>query len=294
MTAVIAVAYALGALLGLLASRHTRLAEMWPRIVRAQLLIATVALALVAVWRLESLDAFLWPALMIAGFAGILVMAQLMRRPGVSHGAGAMQAWAATSNISFWVTPVAAALMSSPAVVVAVLADRLGAPLWAVFIWLLRRDAPTPQRSITSWIDQAPLLAFLVGLGLREIGPPPNWTAVVPLVLAPVLAVSGAAVFVGSTRHPSQQLDPAPGVRTWASLVAVRIIIFAVLAVLAPDPATALVAILCGLSIPAFGPAQFSTVYGYREAAVAANTKYGWYIGAIGLILALVLVRTSL
>ena len=30
------------------------------------------------------------------------------------------------------------------------------------------------------------------------------------------------------------------------------------------------------------GPPQFSTVYGYAEPVVAAATRYGWWIGALG------------
>lgn len=284
---VILAAYAVGGFLGFLSSRHDGLARVWPRLVRLQLLVATIALSIVAVWRLDSYEEFLWPAIMIGGFSAILAVALLISPGAGQAGAAAMRAWAATPNISFWVTPIAAALMGSSAVVIAVLVDRLGAPLWAVFIWLLRRDAPKPQRRATSWIDQSPMLALVVGLMLRTTGTAPEWTAVVPLIGVPLLATSGAALFVGSVMHPSQRMSPRPGLRTWVLLIAVRIALFAPIAWFAPTGPIALVAVLCGLSIPAFGPAQFSTVYGYRESAVAASTRYGWYVGAGGLVLAI-------
>jgi hypothetical protein len=194
-----------------------------------------------------------------------------------------MRAWAATPNTSFWVTPVAAVLMGSPGAVVAVLVDRLAAPLWAVFIWFLRRDAPRPQRRVTSLVDQSPLIALLAGLLLRATGTAPAWTASVTTAVVPLLAASGAALFVGSVLHPTQRMDPRPGLRAWALLVALRILLFIPISWLAPSPDIAVVALLCGLSIPAFGPAQFSTVYGYREPAVAASSRYGWLVGAAGL-----------
>jgi predicted permease len=293
VSSVIVIAYAVGAILGFLSARHGALAKVWPKLIRAQLLLATIALSVVAVWRLDSYEQFLWPLIMIVGFAAILGVSLVMRRGPGQGGPAAMRAWAATPNISFWVTPVAAALMGSPGVVIAVLVDRLGAPLWAVFIWLLRRDAPTRQRTATSWIDQSPILALGVGLVLRATVPAPEWTSVVPQVGAPLLATSGAALYVGSVMHRSQRIDPRPGLRTWALLVALRVAIFALVAWFAPSTPIALVAVLCGLSIPAFGPAQFSTVYGYREAVVSASNRYGWYVGAAGLGFAVWLSRVA-
>ncbi len=288
MSSAIVIAYAVGAILGLLSSRHDGLARVWPRLVRAQLLVATVALSIVAVWRIEGLADFLWPVIMIGAFAVVLGASLATTGTGKGQAGGAaMRAWAATSNISFWVIPIAAASIGPSAVVVAVLVDRLGAPLWAVFIWLLRRDAPRPQRRATSWIDQSPMLALVVGLVLRATTPAPDWTTVTPLLLVPLLAVSGSALFVGSILHPAQRMSARPGMRAWVLLVGLRVLLFAPIAWYAPNRAVALVAVLCGLSIPAFGPAQFSTVYGYREPAVAASTRYGWFVGAVGLILAL-------
>jgi hypothetical protein len=256
---VVLLAYALGAGLGLLAARSAGLARVWPRLVRAQLLAASVVLSVAAAWRLRGLEDVLWPVLIAAVFAVILVVALATTRGPRRGGVGTLRAWSATANTSFFVIPAAAALGGPEALVVAVLMDRLGTPLWAVYIALLRRDAPHPQRASTSWIDQSPAIALLVGLGLRALGPAPEWTATVSLVAAPVLAMSGAAVFVGSVLHPSQRIPARPGLAPWLSLVLLRVALLAPLAVLAPPSAT-LVIVLAALSIPAFGPPQFSTV----------------------------------
>ncbi len=291
MSGVIITAYFAGAFAGVLSTRIDKLEKMWSRLVRAQLLLATIALSVVAVWRLEGVQEFLWPLAMIGAY-GVLLAASVAASPGAGRAGGAaMRAWAATSNISFWVTPVAAALMGSPGVVVAVLVDRLGAPLWAVFIWLLRRDAPRPQRRVTSLVDQSPMLALLAGLLLRTTGPAPDWTVAVSLGAVPLLAASGAALFVGSVLHPTQRMNPRPGLRAWGLLVSLRIALFAPIVLLAPTVTISVVALLCGLSIPAFGPAQFSTVYGYREPAVAASSRYGWFVGAAGLAAAYLIIQ---
>ena len=132
---------------------------------------------------------------------------------------------------------------------------------------------------------------LLVGLLLRTTGTAPDWTSSVTTAVVPLLAASGAALFVGSVLHPTQRMDPRPGLRAWALLVTPRILLFMPIAWLAPSPDIAVVALLCGLSIPAFGPAQFSTVYGYREAAVAASSRYGWLVGAAGLAACYLVIR---
>ena len=290
MSLVVVLAYAVGAGLGLLASRSDGLARVWPRLVRAQVLVASVVLSVAAAWRLRGLQDVLWPVLIAAVFVVILVVGLATTHGPRRGGVGTLRAWSATANTSFFIIPAAAALGGPEALVVAVLMDRLGTPLWAVYIALLRRDAPRPQRASTSWIDQSPAIALLVGLGLRALGPAPEWTATVSLVAAPVLAASGAAVFVGSVLHPSQRIPARPGLAPWLSLVLLRIALLAPLALLAPPGAT-LVIVLAALSIPAFGPAQFSTVYGYAEPVVAAGARYGWYVGALGVLAAVVLSR---
>jgi hypothetical protein len=286
MTFAILIGYAIGGSLGFAATRSERLARVWPRLVRAQILGASVVLATVAAWRLAGIDDVLWPLLMVAVYAVMLVVALLTTSGERRAGRATLRTWSAMSNTGFFVIPFAAAFGGPSAVLIAVLIDRFGAPLWAVYIHLLRRDAPRQQKAFTRWIDQAPLIALGVGLLLRAITPAPEWTAGLSLVAAPVMAATGAALFVGSVLHASQRISPRSGVRAWVSLTLLRIALFVPIYLLAPSPAVALVAVLAALSIPAFGPSQMSLVYGYAEPVVAASVRYGWFIGAAGLIAA--------
>lgn len=283
MSLVVLAAYAFGALLGWSASRRPSLERTWPRYVRAQLLVASVVLSVSAAWRLTGVQDVVWPLAVVAVCGVLLALALLLSRGERRAGRAVLWAWTGTPNTGFFVVPCAAAFGGPTALLVGVLADRLGAPLWALYVGLLRRDAPIPQRRRSSWVDQSPVLALIVGLALHLVGPAPDWTAAVSLAMAPVLAATGAAVFVGSVLHPTQRIDPRPGVGRWAAFVAVRIALLAPAIMLAPD-GVRLALILCALSIPAFGPAQFSTVYGYSEPVVAASARYGWWIGGVGIL----------
>jgi hypothetical protein len=121
--------------------------------------------------------------------------------------------------------------------------------------------------------------------------PAPDWISVIDLWAGPILAATGAAIFVGSAFHSSQRVNPRKGFKRWAAMVALRIGLLAPLFIFAPSKPIAIVTILAALSIPAFGPSQFSTMYGYSEPEVAAANKYGWYVGAVGVIAAMLLVH---
>lgn len=286
MSLVILAAYVVGVTLGLWASRHPSLAVVWPRVVRAQLLAASIVLSVAAAWRLTGVQDVLWPLLIVLVFAVVLSVSLLLTRGERRLGRGTLRAWTATANTGYFVVPLTAAFGGPAALLAAVLIDRFGAPLWAVYVHLLRRDAPIPQARRTSWVDQSPAIALVVGLALHLVGPAPDWTATVSLAMAPVLAATGAAVFVGSALHPTQRIPARPGLGPWLRLVVLRIALLVPIVVLAPNDGVRLAAILCALSIPAFGPPQFSTVYGYAEPVVAAATRYGWWIGAAGVVTA--------
>jgi len=289
MNPVVIAAYALGALLGYLASRGGRFADVWGHFVRAQILAVAVTLSVVAVWRINGVDGLLWPVLLALGF-GLVSLAALVTQSRPRSGAiASLEGWTAGPNSAFWVIPLATAIAGPSAGLAAVLVDRLVQPLYGWWIHLLRRAAPTPQRARTGWIDQAPVLALFVGLALRLYGPAPEWTGTITVWVAPLLAVSGAAVFVGSVLHPSQRIDPRPGIPRFLLLSAVRIVGFGVLAVAAPTVPLKVVAVLCALSCPAFGATQFSTVYGYADPVVAAGIRYGWFAGALGIVGALLI-----
>ena len=291
MSLVVLAAYAVGASLGLFASHRPSRAVVWPKIVRAQLLVASAVLSVLAAWRLTGVQDIVWPMLIVAVFGVILGTSLLLTKGDRRLGRGTLRAWTATANTGYFVIPLTAALVSPAALLIAVLIDRFGAPLWAVYVHLLRRDAPIPQRMSTSWIDQSPVIALVVGLALHLVGPAPDWSATLSLAMAPVMAATGAAVFVGSVLHPTQRIPARPGVQPWLTMVLLRTALLVPIVVFAPNSAVRLVAVLVGLSIPAFGPSQFSTVYGYSEPVVAAATRYGWWIGAAGVVAGFALTR---
>ncbi len=290
MTLAVLIAYMVGAWAGLIAPRRPWLASAWPRMVRLQVLAGSWLLSLSAAWRLQGVADLLWPGLIAAVLVVLLAIAWAVTPSGDGRsGRAALRAWAASPNTGFFVIPIAAILVGSAGVVIGTLADRLGAAVLAFSTWLLRRDAPIPQLPRTSWIDQSPMLTLLVGLGLNLVSDPPAWTETVTLWAAPVLAGSGAAVFIGSALHPSQRISTDGGRRILAILVAARIALLAPIVLLAPTPAVAVVAVLCALSIPAFMPAQLSTVYGYADPVVAAAARFGWGVGIVGVIAAVAL-----
>lgn len=290
MTISIALAYTLGIVLGLIAARVSSIATIWPAIVRAQVLAAALSLSIVVVWQIDDLDAVLWPA-MLSGVMVIMTLAAWVanRKKPARLAHASLQTWASNSNTAYFAIPIAAALAGPGAAAAAVLMDRISTPLYAFWVWALRKEAPRQQRKRSSLIDQAPVLAMLVGLALKLTGPAPDWTNNITLIAAPVLAVSGAAMFIGSVLHPSQRFPARPGLNRWAMLIGIRITLMLSIALFAPSPELAIAAVLCALSIPAFGAPQAATVYGYKDSIVAAGARYGWPIGAIGLVVAVVM-----
>lgn len=279
--------------MGWVATRSAAVGRIWPRLVRTQILVASVTLAVVAAWRLNTISDMLWPVLMIVPFVILLGIAILTVRGERRLGRATLRAWSASPNSGFFVIPVASALIGPPGVFLGVLIDRFGAPIWALYIWMLRRDAPRKQRTSSSWIDQAPLIALGVGLVLRFVIPAPEWTLVLSDLAAPFMALTGSALFVGSVLHSSQRISPRSGIRPWIVMASLRAAMFLPMVWLAPNPAVGVVAMLCAFSIPTFGPPQMSTVYGYSEPVVAAAARLGWITGAIGLVGAIALTRAG-
>lgn len=284
MSATILIAYAVGALLGLVAVRVERVGRVWPSFIRANLLASAVLLSIVSVWRLQGIDEIVWPFIMSLVFPVLLAVAWLSTPRGPQRaGDAGVQTWSATTNTGYFVIPIAAALAGPTGVVLSVLMDRFATPTFASYVHLMRSTAPIPQRGRTTLIDQSPLLALLIGLGLRWLEPAPDWTATLSLWIAPVMAAIGAAMYVGSVLHPTQLIDSRPGVRRWLMLSAVRVGLFVPIIVFAPTTTLRIVAVLSALSGPAFGAANMSTLYGYADPAVAAANRYGWIVGAVGL-----------
>lgn len=289
MSSAVLAAYAIGAILGLAAARIPAFGRVWPVIVRIQILIAAIALSIVSVWRITGVESVLWPLFMVMAVAAVFVVARLTVKGPNPAAHAVLQAWSANANTGFFVVPVAAALVGPAGATAAVLVDRIATPIYALWIHLLRRGAPVPQRRRTSVVDQAPVIALGVGLLLHLTGPAPEWTATLTMWAAPLMAASGAAIFIGSVMHPTQRIDPRPGFRRWVALVILRVALFLPIIVLAPTLALRIVAVLCALSIPAFAVPQMALVYGYSDPVVAAGSRYGWVAGAMGLVAALAL-----
>jgi predicted permease len=171
---------------------------------------------------------------------------------------------------------------------IAVLANVITTLWGGVAVHLMRRDAPLPQRRATSWVDQSPVLASVVGLFLHLVGTAPGWTADVLTLAAPLLAFSGAALFTGSVIHPHNISVPRTehAIRRWAWLTATRVAYFLVVtlaAALAGSTSLAVVAVLTALSAPSFQPIQLAVLYGYRSEVVVAAVRWGWLLAPAGL-----------
>ena len=287
---VVVLAYALGAAIGVASARSDRLARIWRLVIRYQIVAVSVGVSILAAWRLEGLADLAWPFIAVAFTLVIMLVAWSTTPRGTDRtGRAVLRGWSANANGGFWVIPVATAIAGAPGAVFAVIVDRLYIVIFGFFTWVLRRHAPDRQRMRTSWIDQAPVIALGVGLILNVTSETPPWTATALEWAAPLLALSGSAVFVGSVLHPSQRIPWRPGVPVWAALSAVRILLFVPAALLAPTPEIAIAFVLFGFTIPAFFPPQLSILYGYRDAVVAATARWGWIWAVPGIAAALVL-----
>ncbi|HVT42411.1 MAG TPA: hypothetical protein VHD39_05460 [Acidimicrobiales bacterium] len=265
----------------------TRVQRIWPIVLRAQILITSATLSLVATWRLTSARELVGPLALAAGLWLMLALT-LATRGRRSRGAGALDAWAVSPNSGFWVVPAATAFAGSTGTMIAVLANVITTAWGAVAVHLMRRDAPIRQRPATTWVDQSPILASLVGLVLHLFGSAPGWTADVLTLAGPLLAFSGAALFTGSVIHPHNLGVPRSqhALRRWTWLTVVRVAYYVVVAIVAgltSSTALAVVAVLSGMSAPSFQPIQLAVLYGYRSEVVVAAVRWGWLLAPLGL-----------
>lgn len=284
MTVIVFVAYGVGALLGYAVARGGRLVPVWRVFIRANLLLTSIVLSVLAGWRVSGFADLLWPVVVTAVMFVLVGVAYLLTPSSPERpGRAVLRGWSAIPNPGFWLIPVATAIAGAPGAVIAVLIDRVALASFAIWVWVLRKHAPIKQQVRTSWIDQSPLIALVVGLLLGVISDAPEWTASVLQWLAPVVAAIGAAVFVGSVLHPSQRIEWRPGVRVWALLSLARIAMMVPLAFLAPTEPIAVALVLGAFSIPAFFPSSLSVLYGYTDSVVAASVRLGWIFAPIGL-----------
>ena len=264
--------------------------RVWPVALRIQILATSATLSLFAVWRLTSVGELLGPLGLAAGLWVMFVCSQATRGRR-SAGEGALEAWAVSPNSGFWVVPAAAAFAGATGTMIAVLANVITTAWSAVCVHLMRRDAPVRQRRATSWVDQSPILASFAGLVLLAIGPAPAWSSDVLTLAGPLLAFSGAALFMGSVIHPHNVGvgRTQHALRRWTRLTVVRVAYYLVLvavATLTSSTALAVVAALSGLSAPSFQPVQQAVLYGYRSEVVMAAVRWGWILVPAGLGLA--------
>jgi predicted permease len=267
-----------------------RVQRIWPVVLRVQILVTSATLSLVATWRLTSAREFVGPLALAAGL-WLMMFVTLTTRRRRSAGEGALEAWAVSPNSGFWVVPAAAAFAGPTGTMIAVLANVITTAWGAVCVHLMRRDAPIRQRPATTWVDQSPILASLVGVFLHLVGPAPGWTADVLTLAGPLLAFSGAALFTGSVIHPHNLAVPRSphALRRWTWLTVIRVAYYLVVAVVAgltSSTALAIVAVLSGLSAPSFQPIQLAVLYGYRSEVVVAAVRWGWVLAPLGLGLA--------
>ncbi len=261
--------------------------RVWPVVLRVQILVTSATLSFAAAWRLTSAGELVGPLALAAGM-WLMLGAALVTRGRRSRGDGALEAWAVSPNSGFWVVPAATAFAGSAGAMVAVLANVITSLWGAVCVHLMRRDAPHRQRRATSWVDQSPVLASVVGLLLHAVGPAPGWTADVLTLAGPLLAFSGAALFTGSVIHPHNIAVPRTqhAIRRWAWLTVIRVVYFLVVtlvAALSGSTALAVVAVLSALSAPSFQPIQLAVLYGYRSEVVVAAVRWGWLLAPLGL-----------
>lgn len=277
-----------GGLVGWGASRGgAGIQRVWPVILRTQIGLTSVTLSLVAAWRLTSPGQLIGPLFLAAGL-WVMFIASMLTRGSRSSGEGALEAWATGPNSGFWVVPTATAFAGPAGALIAVLAN-VPSTLWgAVCVHLMRRDAPTKQRSATTWVDQSPLLASVVGFLLHLAGHAPNSSKEILTLAGPLLAFSGAALFAGSVAHPHNLAVPRSehALRRWTWLTVVRVSYFLLIVDLTTSTPLAIVAALTALSAPSFQPIQLAVLYGYRSGVVNTAVRWGWVLAPFGLGLA--------
>ena len=281
-------AYAAGVLIGLAVARTgPRLQADWPIYLRAQLMVTAAATGLFAAWELSAPHQVVGPFL-VACVGWVLLGASALTRRRRSLGEAALESWAAGPNGAFWVLPIAGIIAGPPAIMIAALANAFYAAPNAVCIHLMRRDAPRRQRHATSWVDQSALLALGVGLLLHLTGPAPSWSHIVLRVAAPVLAFTGAGLFIGSVVHPHNLAvgRARSAAWRWLWLAAVRVAFLLVIAFVTSSTPLAVVAVLSALGAPAFSPIQQAVLYGYRSELVNTAARWGWLALPFGLVAA--------
>jgi hypothetical protein len=284
-------AYAVGALLGMGAHRGgPALRQGWPAYLRIQLVATAALVGLFSAWRLTGIHEIVAP-IALAGVGGLLLVVAGLLPGDRSAGLAELEGWAAFPNGTFWVLPMAGALLGATASTITALANAVYAGPNAICIHLMRRDAPIPQRRSTTWTDQSMLLAVVAGLALHLVGPAPEASRWVLDIAGPLLAFVGAGLYTGSVLHPHNASVERTGdaLSRFALLSGVRIVYLVVLALITHSTAVAVIAVLSAFGPPAFNPPQQAVLYGYRSAVVMVAVRWSWILVPIGLGVAVLL-----
>ena len=284
-------AYLLGALIGTAVHRGgPRLRRGWPVYLRVQLVATAALLGLFSAWRLTAPHQIVAPILLAGVGVLLLVVAHLIRgsRPA---GLAELEGWAAFPNGTFWVLPVAGALIGPTGTVISALTNAVYALPNAICIHLMRRDAPIRQRRSSGWADQSMVLAVVVGLALHATGPAPSASHWILTISGPLLAFVGAALYTGSVSHPhnASVARTGPEYRRWLVLTVVRIAYLGIIALVTRSKAVAIIAVLSAFGPPAFNPPQQAVLYGYRSGVVMISARWGWTFLPIGLAAAFII-----
>ena len=284
-------AYLVGALMGLAVHRAgPRLKRGWPVYLRLQLVATAALLGLFSAWRLTAPHQIVAPIL-IACVGGLLLGVAQLRRGQRSSGLAQLEGWAAFPNGTFWVLPIAGALIGPAGTAIAALTNAVYALPNALCIHLMRRDAPIRQRrSTTGWTSRWcwPCSSAWCCTPPARLLPASKW---ILTVSGPLLAFVGAALYTGSVLHPhNASVSRTPSeYRRWLFLASVRIAYLALIALVTGSTAVAVIAVLSALGPPAFNPPQQAVLYGYRSGVVMVAVRWGWLFLPIGLGLALVI-----
>jgi hypothetical protein len=133
MTVIVFVAYGVGALLGYAVARGGRLVPVWRVFIRANLLLTSIVLSVLAGWRVSGFADLLWPVVVTAVMFVLVGIAYLLTPPSPERpGRAALRGWSAIPNPGFWLIPVATAIAGAPGAVIAVLIDRVALASFAI------------------------------------------------------------------------------------------------------------------------------------------------------------------
>ncbi|GAA1823036.1 hypothetical protein HC028_15515 [Planosporangium flavigriseum] len=251
----------LGALIGLAIRGHVT-DRTFRHVFRRVLVALAVVRGCLAGWMFQGSLQMIGIIAVVAGSE--ILCARVLAAVGPS-GHRPVAGFAGHSNTTYWSLPVATVVFGSAGVAFVTVYEMLTAPRVSPAIRRLQRHAPVATTLGQRSTDLSPVVAALVGLGVRAVTAPSSWAATVLLPLAVAVGAFGAITFglaVPAGRPVRRHLARA------SAVVVTRTLLL---------PAPLLVLALLGLSVPTVawvvvtGLAPFNTVvlarlYGYDTA----------------------------